>query len=70
MCPLGHPFFGVLEGDNDIQLVCDGTSSELNLVVWDPLFFLPAFLLVMIDQMNTYQLEKDIGQFFSIASKY
>jgi len=58
-------FFGVAKGTEDIRLVYDGTSSGINQAVWAPSFFLPSSVsLSRILQVNTYQLDMDIGEMF------
>jgi hypothetical protein len=58
-------FFAVHKGDNDIQLVYNGSVSDLNLTIWVPFFFLPTLQtqLHAVDK-NTYMADVDIGEMF------
>jgi len=57
--------FGVSKGPFDIRLVFDGTKSGINAIVWVPSFFLPTSgSLGRQLQVNTYQMDLDIGEMF------
>ena len=57
--------FSVPKGTSDIRLVYDGTSSGINEIVWVPSFFLPTSVSLGRQlQVNTYQMDLDIGEMF------
>ena len=59
------PFFDVAKGESDIRLVFHGTKFGLNNSVWAPSFFLPTSKsLARIVDINTYQLDMDVGEMF------
>ena len=58
-------FFDVPKGDSDVRIVFNGTENGLNAIVWVPSFFLStSHSLGRILQVNTYQLDMDVGEIF------
>jgi hypothetical protein len=58
-------FFAVLEGDTDISLVYNGTSSGLNAHLWAPWSALPTICaLLRALEIYTFMADSDIGEMF------
>jgi len=55
----------MLKGDEDIRLVYDRTRSRVNQIIWAPSFFLlTSISFAQILEVNTYQLNMDVGEMF------
>lgn len=58
-------FFGVPKGDEDIQMVYDGTQSGLNDALWAPTFGLPTINSHLCGlEQDTYMCDNDLGEMF------
>jgi hypothetical protein len=58
-------YFAVPKGENDIQLVYDGTDSGLNDALWSPSFWLPnSSSAVRLLSFYSFLFDSDIGECF------